>query len=170
MEQKDGGKGEFKLSDSSAKDDIFLLATDTMEGAFCACCLRNYLLGNNSLPPLIRSFIREVRLIIVSGLQVEDADLFRAEGAVHLKEVRDTAVTWASDQGCSKVYLNVTGGYKGVLPVITALGLARNWYLYYAYEASPARIDVEVQGVTFRDREKFRIRSTSQKGIHENSV
>ncbi len=164
MEQKDGGKGEFKLPTPSIKDDVFLLATDTMEGAFCACCLRNYLLENNAPSPLIRPFIGEVRLSIVGGLQVEDADMFRAKGVDHLKEVRDSAIVWANEK---EVYLNITGGYKGVLPVITVLGLARNWHVYYAYEESPARIDIEVPGVTFG---KLMIRSASQRGIHEKSI
>lgn len=144
MEQKDRGKEEFKLPIPSVKDDVLLLVTDTMEGAFCACCLRNYLLENNEPVPLISPFIRDVRLTIMGGLQVEDAKRFVVDGAKTLKNEINKADQWAHQQNCSTAYLNVTGGYKGVIPLMAVFGLDKGWRLYYAYEESPAIIDVRI--------------------------
>jgi hypothetical protein len=163
MASKPSGEKEFHMPPApGVKDDFFLLATDTIAGAFSACCLRNYLSESTPPVPTICPFVQDVRMTILSGLQVEDADRFAKQGSAQLKAARDAAAHWAEERG-TKVYLNVTGGFKGVLPIISALGLARTWDLYYAFEESPARINITVSGVVFRE---LRLELQSDIGRH----
>jgi len=66
----------------------------------------------------------------------------------NLNEVDENLRTCLTDTirlaSADDVYLNFTGGYKGVIPFLTVLAFQRNWKLFYLHEESQDAIEIKL--------------------------
>lgn len=90
--------------------------------------------------------------IVVEGLQVTNGVLFDETGFDHLIKVIDKIKYPPELKGRKtpdELILNVTGGYKGTIPVLTILGQLLNIPLNYIYEESNELIEIKSLPVKF---------------------
>lgn len=130
-----------KESDSNLA--LHFLATETAEGVLVA--------------RILRDFCKEAyggigRIHIIKGLQIDDGHIFRMVGVPTLvASVYDILRNWVS--GTYQRIFNATGGFKGVIPYLTVIGMLEgDVELHYMYEQStelirlaplPVKIDFE---------------------------
>jgi putative CRISPR-associated protein (TIGR02619 family) len=102
--------------------DTRLIATETVASRLAAEILYPLLGGK-----INASF--EPERDVIKGLQIADRKRFEREGLVNLvtriEELR-------SDE--TEVCINITGGYKGVIPYLTIMGQVHGLPLYYIFE------------------------------------
>ncbi len=124
-------------------DIIHLLASQTPDGVLAARVLKDFCEAH---------FARRVEVHIVEGLQVEDGELFRRKGLSNLIYYVFEALRNAPAGTFTRI-INPTGGFKGVVPYLTLIGmLERDIEISYIYEHSrdlirlagiPLRLDFE---------------------------
>jgi len=135
---------------------IVLLATDSPDGIFAARLNKRLIChlllhspksvardwrkeeDNGSIEQLLRVLIRRV-----PGLQVKNVQEFVEEGVKHLRA--EFQQLQEETPGAQR-FLNITGGFKGVIPLTTALAWAFGWRLFYLYESSPELIRIPCPG------------------------
>lgn len=110
------------------KADCYLLASDTTLGGFCAAVIRDYV---NQQPDL-RTRYHVVRDDPVPGVDALNAKAFEEDGFRNLLDKVDAIVQQYTS--ASRIYLNFTGGFKGLLPYGTLQGM-----LYASGQTLPAR-------------------------------
>jgi len=132
------GNGNSAETDSLKKIDpdgtaeIYLLCTETVQSYICGRVLKNYLSPIN------------VVLKPIKGLQIKDAKKFENEGFFNLvEEVRSIS------KDCKDVRLNISGGYKALIPPLTLLAQLEGIPLYYLYEGSEELIETGSLPINF---------------------
>ena len=133
---------------------IVLLATDSPEGVFAARLnkriIAHRLLGcdrdaiicwnteadNDLLPEFA-----QIPILRVPGLQVVDAARFTREGTDSLEKVicNQQAHLQPGDQRI----LNITGGFKGAIPITVGIAWQHGWEVIYLYEETEAYLIVQ---------------------------
>ena len=108
-----------------ANDEVFLLATDTEDGLECANKVKRKILSD--LQP------KNIEIKQVDGLQVDSAKLFRETGLIELCKIlqKESEKSYQYD-----VVFNVTGGFKGVVPFVTVMGMLFRIPTVYIFERS----------------------------------
>lgn len=108
---------------------IAFIHTDTIEGELCVQVLREWCANQWSC---------QVSLFRVKGLQVKDARDFARIG---IKEYLRICIDLIEGNRFSHdVILNPTGGFKGIVPYTTLLGMIFSRPIYYIFEWSDALI------------------------------
>lgn len=116
-------------------DQVVLLATDTADGRCCAEAVRAVLQAAPfKLPD------SQIRIERVAGLQVRDAERLRTEGLANLVRLLisyldDPQRRWGG--GC---VLCPNGGFKGIVPFMTILGMMFRAPVVYVFEFAEALI------------------------------
>ena len=105
-------------------DHVFLLVSDTVDGMVCAEINKEY---------LIRNWNCEVSLEKISGLQSSNSKAFSEKG---LKNLLDKVISLLEKYSYQEVCLNITAGYKSVIPYLTLLGMLYDKPIKYIYEKS----------------------------------
>jgi len=108
--------------------EVVLLTTDTDLGQWCGEALKELIEEHLQLP--VTSVER------ISGLQVDDARRFRREGIQNLFERLDRLLGEHRYERQDKPVLNVTGGFKSVVPYMTIYGILRRFPVIYLFEGS----------------------------------
>jgi putative CRISPR-associated protein (TIGR02619 family) len=104
-------------------DLIVLLATETVDGIFCA-----------DVHKMVLDKLKWCRVegpIKIDGINTKSAKSFQEAGLNNLKQAIDKILngnTW------SDKYFNITGGYKGIIPFATIHAFDRGMKLIYLYE------------------------------------
>lgn len=124
-------------------DIIHFLATETPDGVLAARVLKDFCEIH---------FGREAKVHIVEGLQVENGELFRRKGLNNLIYYVFEALRHAPAGTFTRI-INPTGGFKGVVPYLTLIGMLEpDIEISYIYEHSrdlirlagiPLRLDFE---------------------------
>lgn len=123
-------KSLHKISIDSSTHIAFI-QTDTIEGELCAQVLSEWCANQWSC---------QVSLFRVKGLQVKDA---RAFARVGIKEYLRICIELIEENRFSHdVILNPTGGFKGIVPYTTLLGMLFSRPIYYIFEWSDALIQL----------------------------
>ncbi|UYN93745.1 MAG: putative CRISPR-associated protein [Enhydrobacter sp.] len=115
-------------ANASDGDEVALLSTETPDGIACAerlACLLGDEIGCRA------------RVHVIEGLQVRDGKTFREKG---IDSLFRTLETLTADLAPEEVQLNVTGGFKGVVPYLVLFGMFRRMPVSYVYEASDTLI------------------------------
>jgi len=112
----------FKLKEEYDQLDVFLIATDTVFSPIAACILENIVQDIDN--------INIARTDIVSGLQVTNPDKFKSIGVPNLIEKLDDIIGAKPEEAI----LNITGGFKSVIPFITIYGQIKPVRTCYLYE------------------------------------
>lgn len=141
-------------------DEVILLHTETEDGRICADAVAGLVANVWSYP---------CRLEAIKGLQVSDPKDFRKTGVHNLVRVLDRIRNERLER---ELVLNVTGGFKSVVPYMTLYGLIHRLDIVYLHETSnqlihlppiPISFDFERIGAfrdairTLQDREVMRL-------------
>jgi len=123
-------------------DRLHFLASETPDGVLAARILADF---------CREYFERDTYVEIIEGLQVENGDRFRREGLNNLIS-KFFNILRDAPAGTYQRIINPTGGFKGVVPYLTLIGMLQNVELSYIYEFSsemirlagvPLRLDFE---------------------------
>lgn len=128
------------LEKSDGAIKVFLVASDTILSKLAATLVRDWIQKEKG--PLVE-FSDEVHL--VKDLSVFDSNKFLEKGVQNLIEtilnIRDQENNQNED--ASEYLLNISGGYKGVIPILTIMGQIYNIPLFYIYEESNSPIEIQ---------------------------
>ncbi|MBT9133404.1 MAG: hypothetical protein DDT38_00125 [Firmicutes bacterium] len=118
-------------------DRVVLLYSQTPEGVFCARCLQIYLSCHSGLAHC--DWTTDVKRI--EGLQAEGQDAYNNwDKAVKSLATLLREQLKRADNEKYQVWLNITGGYKGITPFSSLLGLLNGIPVVYLYETSEGLI------------------------------
>lgn len=117
--------------EAEAKIEVILLATDTVLSVVACELIKEWLQENKVHEKKITC--NDVK--IIEGLQVSYPDTFKTKGLQNLiQTIRDLKV--------ANTVLNVSGGYKAILPFLTLIGQLESIDLKYMYEDSNQLITI----------------------------
>lgn len=117
-------------------DEVILLATDTADGRCCAEAVRDVLVEAFGLPA------RQIRVERVIGLQVTDAETLRHEGLLNLVRLLLSILEDPQRRFGHACVLCPNGGFKGVVPFMTLMGMLFRARVLYVFEHSDCLIDL----------------------------
>jgi len=123
-------KSLFKMGISQG-DKVYFLVSDTMDGEICARLNKEF---------IEEKWNCEVILEHIKGLQASDTEIFRKQG---LKNLLEKLIRLLEKYQYQDVSLNITGGYKSVIPYVTLLGMIYDSPVRYIYEKSQEVITLE---------------------------
>lgn len=112
---------------ATAQDAIILLHTDTDDGKICAEVVAEVITKEMSIIPQLKR---------IAGLQVKDDVAFRKRGIDQLFSVLKELTAGKEYGKDEEVILNITGGFKSVVPYVTLFGLLRRFDVAYIFEGS----------------------------------
>ncbi len=149
-EQKDKASAEVKslnkIIEQYPNDDIeiYLLATDTILSRMAAEVVEEYYKDKNVTVYFSLKKDKEQEYII-KGLQVKNfAELDENGFANLINAVQKIAKRRSSE---IQYVLNVTGGYKATIPILTILGQVMDISVNYIYEDSDELIEIEIMPI-----------------------
>ncbi len=113
-------------------DQLHFLATSTPDGALAARVICDF----------SREYfqVETATVHLIDGLQVHDGDIFQSDGVRNLiAKIYDIFLN--APNGTYTRVINPTGGFKGVVPYLTLIGMIEaDVQLSYIYEQSPVLI------------------------------
>lgn len=126
---------------SNEKTRVYLLCTETILSYLCGRVIKRYLENDSN---------KIISVEFIQGLQVEDADMFKNHGFFNLlNRIRQIKHEDPQDEGEKKVLLNISGGYKALIPPMTLLAQLEKIPLYYIYEDSEELIETGAMPINF---------------------
>ncbi|MBM3711847.1 MAG: hypothetical protein FJW56_00185 [Actinobacteria bacterium] len=133
----------WKMGLNKEKDKVVLLYSDTPDGAFCAVVNAVYI--NHKIA---KCDIQNGDIHIIDGLQSKDGDKFKNEGLPNLLKIISNLIKENNKE--YKIVLNITGGYKGLIPYMSLIGMCFDEIdIVYLYEESDRLIRFEKLPVDF---------------------
>lgn len=115
----------------SRKDMVRLLSSDTNEAKNCALIISHVL--QNSPWDQWFTVTFDVNHDFAEGVDAKEGDKFRSSGLHNWMEKIQEMVKALGEEGCDRIFLNVTGGYKGTVPYSTLMGMLYNDKVEIAY-------------------------------------
>ncbi len=118
--------------------EVYLLATDTISSSLAAEIVKEILENNNFTVHF------NPELDVIGDLQVEDYNRFERGKDNLIKRISDLIDTFTKDKSGDKkrkyirknILFNITGGYKGVIPILTILAQLYECEIFYIFEKS----------------------------------
>jgi len=105
--------------DPAGQAQVFLLCTETLASYICGRVIQAYL-ANRAITQVIK------------GLQVKHLDRFKSEGIPNLlsamEKIAQNGNYW------DDVVLNITGGYKALIPIVSMVGQIRQLPTFYMFK------------------------------------
>ena len=114
---------------------LVLLASDTPAGKLAARVVQHVL----TTPACFQLACDAVEVVPVPGLNETFENQFGRLSSALDEQVRHVAPP-------RRVYINMTGGFKGTVPFLTQLAWTRGYALYYQHEAQSKSEIVELEG------------------------
>jgi putative CRISPR-associated protein (TIGR02619 family) len=104
--------------DSTCDSKIHFLCTETTASYLCGLALKNF-------------FLERAEFKYVQGLQVQNQEIFRDLGVPNLltqiEQIAQNGSYW------DDIVLNITGGYKAIIPIMTLIGQIRKLPIFYIF-------------------------------------
>jgi len=120
-----------KLMDLNGEDKVILLCSDTPDGAFCGLVDQKYISETMKI---------SCELKIIDGLEASEGEKFLSG----LKNVaKETKKIINENSDYNEVIINITGGFKGAIPMLTVLATAKNFRIYYLHMESSKLIRID---------------------------
>lgn len=120
-------KSLLKINETIDEDiEVRLLATDTILSVLAAEIIRNLKISQNRI-----KIIFNQKNDIIKSLQVTDKIKFEKDGVVNFV---DSIHKIIQSSYFENVILNITGGYKALIPYMTIIGQINNISIYYIFE------------------------------------
>ncbi len=142
-------------------DHVVLLVTDTVEGKCCGECLAKALCKIWSLPD------GNVHIERIEGLQVHDEARLRDDGLPNLMRV---IMGYCKEWNNDSIILNPTGGFKGLVPFLTVLGMMYRLRTVYVFEFSNVLINLPPLPISLNEELLTRVLPALQYLHHEGAV
>ncbi len=120
---------------------VYLLATDTFMSEFAAEKIREALDGRNSLIVNFEKVNHRIK-----DLSIDDPKKFEQKGFENLINTIDVIY---KNHKKDEIILNISGGYKALIPFLTIYGQIRNLPLMYIYEDSEELIEIKGKYLNF---------------------
>ena len=131
--------------DCGPSDEVILFTSDTAEGKACG----------ETVCSIVQQFfgVKGIRLTRVPGLQARDGDRLKKRGIPNLINLVTAILQDPQRRYSGGVILNPTGGFKGVVPFMTVLGMLYGAKVVYMFEFSnqlvtlpplPVTLDLEI--------------------------
>jgi putative CRISPR-associated protein (TIGR02619 family) len=114
--------------DCGPSDEVILLTSDTAEGMACGTILKS------TIQQIFG--VENVSLTRVQGLQARDGDRLKKQGIPYLINLLTPVLQDPQRRYAGGVILNPTGGFKGVVPFMTVLGMLYGAKVVYIFEFS----------------------------------
>lgn len=114
--------------DLTCSSKVVLLATDNAASKACANALKRFITQHFDLAE------QNIEIKRIEGLQVHDVKVLKEQG---FRELVKTVLNYLTDDNLNYQYdviLNPTGGYKGVMPFLTVLGMLYGKPSVYIFE------------------------------------
>ena len=131
----------------SPEVEVHLIATDTVLSVFAAELIVKWFQQNKS--EIKVSFEREVELdkpnqhpYIIQNLSISSNEEYQ-EGFMNLIDVV-TKLIQSSKKSNNEVIINITGGYKAIIPILTLVGQIEEVLLKYIYDENSQSNKVEL--------------------------
>lgn len=113
-----------KKIDPGGEAEILLFCTETFISYMCGRVIQRY-------------YGKRANVKIIKGLQVENLERFQKEGVPNLlfeiEAVAQNGLYWKD------VALNVTGGYKAIIPIISIIGQIKRLKTFYIFKGDEDR-------------------------------
>ncbi len=145
---------------------VYLLPSGTPDSRFCAEVVKRYINKHAEL----NKYFKAVDICPVEGINAFEGIQFREQGVKNLFEVVYKLINLLSEQ--YKIYLNITGGYKGIVPYTTLQGMLHpsgKVTICYLFESSQEIIKIPSYpiGVDFHlwHRNAVRLKMICEYGI-----
>jgi len=124
--------------------DVYLLATDTVASSLAAEIVKEFLEKENFRVHF------DPRYDVIRDLQVEDFDRFEKGKNNLINRISELIDEFVKDERSNKkrkfirenVVFNITGGYKGIIPILTILAQLYEVRLFYVFEESSDAIAI----------------------------
>ncbi|MFN4254817.1 MAG: hypothetical protein ACK4Q5_07415 [Saprospiraceae bacterium] len=120
--------------DPGKKAEVHLLCTETVTSYMCGRVLKAHFEKKG----------RNVLLYHIEGLKIDKKTEFEEKGIPNLMAKIQNIV---GDEKPNKCVLNISGGYKALIPVLTIMGQLYKIPLSYIYEDSKELISITQQGL-----------------------
>jgi len=121
-------------------DEVILLTSDTAEGKACGTIV------SSTIQKIFG--MSDVRLIRVPDLQARDGDRLKKRGIPNLINLVTPILQDPQRRYSGGVILNPTGGFKGVVPFLTVLGMLYGAKVVYMFEFSNQMVTLPPLPVT----------------------
>jgi putative CRISPR-associated protein (TIGR02619 family) len=119
--------------DVKQKVQVYLICTDTVLSVLAAELIKEFFncedFGKNEYPNIEVKFEQSPEHI-ADKLRVSDNDEYQ-EGFMNMVRITNTLIDKRGKENC---YINITGGYKAIIPVMTLVGQLKDVPLRYLYE------------------------------------
>lgn len=119
--------------------EIYLLTTDTRTSHYAASIIKDYLPKYFTSESVV---VKEIKPI--ASLNILDKENFESEGIQNLIQKIDIIQNPEKDKENKKkkkkidenaeTIINITGGYKGIIPIVTIMAQLNDMRMYYQYE------------------------------------
>lgn len=119
----------------STDDRVILIATDTFLGNACSSVLKKLLLKRWGLAE------GSVQIRRIEGLQVTDGERFKSDGIGNFMEMVRKEVSEARRAG-NEVFLCPNGGFKGIVPFMTFVGMLNHCKVLYTFEQTATVLEL----------------------------
>lgn len=127
-----------KIRKTYADVEMYLICTDTILSPICANFIQQRL-GDSAKEPII------IKGLVVDGK--EASKTFEEEGFPNLiREIKEIEKQASED---NRPILNISGGYKALIPVLTIMGQLYNMELNYIYEDAEDLLRISKLPVNF---------------------
>jgi hypothetical protein len=128
---------------------IYLICSDT---AICMSAGHLIKAFFEEIRPVLRNSegneatIQDIKICFIEKLQVDNADDFKDVAVMSLIEKIEVIAKGSQSED---IILNVSGGYKGVIPIMTIVGQLQGYELKYIYEDSEKLISLGKLPINF---------------------
>ncbi|MBK1642370.1 CRISPR-associated protein [Chromatium okenii] len=143
----------------NASDTVVLFSSETADGQACAEAIKQYL--DRAQPGI------SCRIEIVVGLQVMDAQQFRAVGVLNFTQA---VLREIEKYGTTNCILNPTGGFKSLVPYTVLIGMLKGVPAQYIFEQSSALIPLPMMPVEFSRSRLEPIRTLLERIQKESTI
>lgn len=134
----------YKIAEEEKQDlEVYLIATDTVLSIVACELIKEWFdkypsvkSTNTGIKCYFYKDIRAGDTTVVEGLQVKDADIFETQGFNNLLKIIEKY------NEHNNTILNISGGYKALIPYLTLFGQLREIPLKYIYEDSETLITI----------------------------
>ncbi|MBZ0181539.1 MAG: hypothetical protein K8F60_03720 [Melioribacteraceae bacterium] len=155
-------------SNQHKKISIFLLASDTILSVLAAECIKEFFNKNSQI---ISNILLNIEIKTIDRLDVHSKDSFENVGLPNLSNQIVAIVNNHSPQNAN-VLLNISGGYKGIIPFVTIIGQVLEIDIYYLYENTNNLIKIPQMPLQINQitSERYFYHLTALKNnLHENA-
>lgn len=135
----------YLLNPASERDQITLLLSDSREGVISGLINKSLIKARFSIDPEIH---------VIEGLQPKNFSNFFGTGLLEFQKSIEKEI---EDHQDLSPRLNITGGFKSLVPYATYIAFAHDISLYLAFEEQPEAISINLSQLKldFDDRRKI---------------